>query len=297
MIKVYFTLRTWSEWTLLNDGLMDRTISAVAVIGDTVFAGTDKGLYRLDAGGWKRLLADVSGSIYSLVVSEDSLYVGTGPDFLALQQIGSKPTEVVQMMYDHNSSLSRVFHSADLGTSWTEITPTDGSRPITALSGINLLVTGKTILAQAITRFRSRDGGQTWTDLGFDMDSSYTKCFPSVAVDENTFYKAGRSGIHRTTDGGESWHLFMDGMVGTRILDLIASITGSTRIPAMTLSSRKMVENRGRLLGLVRMIVSDKAEQSRLNFSSNSRLTIAGNTLYVISPEKDVFRVFSFVGN
>ena len=97
------------EWTLLNDGLMDRTISAVAVIGDTVFAGTDKGLYRLDTGIWKRLLADVSGSIYSLVVSEDNLYVGTGPDFLKLQQIGLKPTEVAQMMYDNNSSLNKVF--------------------------------------------------------------------------------------------------------------------------------------------------------------------------------------------
>ena len=70
-----------------------------------MFAGTDKGLYRLDAGVWERLLADVSGSIYSLVVSEDNLYVGTGPDFLALQQMGSKPTEVMQTMYDHNSSL------------------------------------------------------------------------------------------------------------------------------------------------------------------------------------------------
>ena len=65
-------------------------------------------------------------------------------------------------MYDNNSSLSRVFHSADLGASWTEITPTDGSHPIIAIAGINLLVAGKTILAQAVTQFRSRDGGQTW---------------------------------------------------------------------------------------------------------------------------------------
>ena len=117
------------QWTHLDDGLMGRTISKVAAIGDTVFAGTDSGLYRLDAGVWERSLVDVSGSIYSLVASEDSLYVGTGPDFRTLQQIGSKPGKIAAMP-DNNLNLSRVFHSADLGTSWTEITPTDGSRPI-----------------------------------------------------------------------------------------------------------------------------------------------------------------------
>ena len=219
---VFHSTDAGEQWTLLNDGLMDRTIFEMAAIGDTVFAGTGSGLYRLDAGVWERSLEDVSETIYSLAVAEGNLYVGTGPDFLALQQMGSKRGKIEQTMYNNNSSLSRVFHSADLGTSWTEITPIGGSRPIMATAGINLLVAGKTILAQTFTQLRSRDGGQTWTDLGFGMNPSILGAFPSVAVNENTFYKAGMSGIHRTTDGGESWHLFMDGMVGTGILDLVA---------------------------------------------------------------------------
>ena len=210
-----------AQWILFNDGLMDRRISTVAAVGDTVFAGTDKGLYRLDSGNWERLLEDVSSSIYSLAVAADNLYVGTGPDFLALQQIGSEPTEVMQTMYDDNLSSNRAFHSSDLGVSWIEITPTDGSRSIQAQSGISLLVAGKTILAQTATRFLSRDGGQTWVDLGFDMDSFVLSSFPSVAGNENTFYKAGKLGVHRTTDAGESWHLFMNGMVGTQVLNLV----------------------------------------------------------------------------
>ena len=288
---VFRSTNAGEQWTLLNDGLTDGTISAMTAIGDTVFTGTDKGLYRLDGGVWEQLLADVSGSIYSLVVSEDNLYVGTGPDFLALQQMGSKPTEVMQTMYGHNSSLNRVFHSADLGTSWTEITPTDGARPIMARSGINLLVAGKTILAQAFTRFRSRDGGQTWTDLGFDMDSLTLSAFPSVAVDENTFYKADPSGVYRTTNGGESWHLFMDGMVGTRILDLIVC---NNRLYAHTGDDIVQSRDGGESWEVIRFgadKVAGSVRQSRLNFSPNSRLTIAGNTLYVISPEKDVLHV------
>ena len=284
------------EWTLLNDGLLDRTISAMTVIGDTVFAGTDKGLYRLDAGVWKRLLADVSGSIYSLVVAEDSLYVGTGPDFLKLQQIESKPTEVMQTMYDSNSSLNRVFHSTDLGTSWAEITPTDQSHPIMARSGISLLVAGKTILAQVSTRFRSRDGGKTWTDLGFDMDSFMLNALPSVAVDENTFYKAGPSGIHRTTDGGESWHLFMDGIVGTRILDLVAV---NNRLYAHTGDDLVQSTDDGESWEAVRFganAVASSTRQSHLKFSADSRLTIAGNTLHVISREGNDLARFPFIG-
>ena len=50
-----------------------------------------------------------------------------------------------------------------------------------------------------------------WTALG-----------TAVIVNEKTCYKANVFGIHRTADGGESWHLFMNGMIGTVIIDLVA---------------------------------------------------------------------------
>ena len=197
-----------AQWTLVDDGLIGRRISAVTAVGNTVFAGTDKGLYRLDSGTWERLLEDVSGSVYSLVVAEDRLYVSTGPDFLRLERIESEPKEVMQMMYDDNSNLGRAFHSSDLGASWTEITPTS-VRPIVGQSSLSLLVVGETIFAETTSRFRSRDSGQTWVDLGFDRDSFVLSGLAAVAGNENTFYKAGRSGVYRTTDGGESWHLLL----------------------------------------------------------------------------------------
>ena len=283
-----------SQWTLFDDGLMGRTISAMVAVGDTVFAGTDKGLYRLDSGAWKRLLEDVSGSIYSLAVAEDSLYVGTGPDFLVLEQIGSEPKEVIHKMYDDNSSSGRAFHSRDLGASWTEITPTGGSR-IRARSGMSLLVAGKTIFAETTTRFRSRDGGQTWVDLGFDRDAFVLSGLASVAGDENTFYKAGRSGVYRTTDGGESWHLFMDGMVGTGILDLV---TLNNKLYAHTGDALVQSANGGESWKTVRIGVSNdrrssiEARQSDINISSDSWLTVSGNRLYVILPEKGNLGIF-----
>ena len=291
---VFCSTDAGEQWVLLNDGLIDRTISAMAAIGGTVFAGTDSGLYRLDAGIWERLFVDVSGSICNLVVSGNDLYVSTGPDFLTLPQIGSKQGKVTQAMYDNNSSLSKVFHSADFGASWTEITPIDGSRPIRAITGINLLVVGKTILAQAVTDFLSRDGGQTWVDLGFGMSSSVLGVFPSVAVNENTFYKAGLSGAYRTTDGGESWHLFMDGIVGTEIQTLV-SVNNRfyTHAGGDIFQSNNSGESWRALQVNVDKVNSKliKGRKSHANFTHRSRLTIAGNVLYVVTPEKDDLRV------
>ena len=284
-----------AQWTLFDDELMGRTFSAVASVGNTVFVGTDKGLYRLDSGAWKRLLEDVSGSIYSLAVAEDRLYVGTGPDFLRLEQIESEPKKVIQMMYDDNSSLGRAFHSRDLGASWTEITPTGGSHSIVGQSSLSLLVVGETIFAETTTRFRSRDGGQTWVDLGFDTDSFVLSGLASVAGNENTFYKAGKFGVRRTTDGGESWHLFMDGMVGTGILDLV---TLNNRLYAHTSDALVQSTDGGESWQTIRIDVSNvrrssiEGRQSHLNIFSHSWLTVSDNSLYVISPEKGNLGIF-----
>ena len=291
---VFRSTNAGEQWTRLDDGLTDRMVSAMAAVGNTVFAGTDSGLYRLEAGVWKRLLADVSGSIYALAVSEDSLYVSTGPDFQMLQQIKLKSGKIVQGTSDNKSSSSRVFHSADFGASWTDITPMGGSHSIAPM-GVNLSVVGKTILAQAGTQFRSKDGGQTWVDLGFGTNSLLRNTFLSVAVSENTFYKAGTSGMYRTTDGGESWHLFMNGMGGTGILDLVAV---NNRLYVHTDGDIVQSVDRGESWEAVEIDVSKintklfKEGDSRFNFSDHSRLTIANNILYVITPEKRSSRVF-----
>ena len=290
---IFRTMDAGEQWTLLNDGLMDRKISRLVAIRNTVFVGTGRGLHRLGAGVWERLLEDVSGSIYALVVSEDNLYVGTGPDFQMLQQIGSKPGKIVQAMYNNNSSLNKVFHSADLGASWTEITPTDSSRSM-AIAGISLLITEKTILAHADTQFRSRDGGQTWVDIGFGMDSSILNTFPSVAASENTYYKTGMFGIYRTTNGGESWHLFMDGMVGTGILDLVEV---NNRFYAHTNKAIVQSTDGGESWSPVRVNTNGvdpkllNRKDSHSNFSGHSRLAIANNTVYAITPKRENLHV------
>ena len=222
------------QWTLLNDEVTEVDILALTTIENTVFVGTNHGLYRINprrnlqaaniaAGMWEKLPLDTTKAIHSLAVSEDHLYVGTGPDF-------SQSRASLQKAMHENQHAWEIFHSADLGDSWTDITPTAESPMISMSPGVKVLTAGKTLLAIGYTGFnlRSMDGGKTWSgadrkpSLISMMNSFLLSRFPAVGLDKNTVFTAGIFGLNRSTDGGESWHPFMTGIVGTRILNLIA---------------------------------------------------------------------------
>lgn len=264
------------RWTLVNNGLADRKIYKLAAIGDTVFAGTDKGLYRLNSDIWEQLPIDTSQTIHALVVFEDNLYIGTGP-------------KVRQIRYIDDVRTDRVLRSKDLGASWTEITPENEFGLFAVSTGKGLLVVGETIFVYGVERFRSRDGGQTWTQLGFDINS-----VAYVTRDENTFYKAGWSGVHRTTDAGESWHPFMEGMVGTGALDMVAF---NDRFYVHTNDGVAQSVDNGESWTTVP--VSASAHVRKLserglpdnNFYTDSKLVIADDGLYGIAAEKGNLRI------
>ncbi len=214
------------QWTLLNDEGTAVKIFAVATLENTVFVGTNQGLYRIKPRhGLEKLPLNTTLAIHSLAVSENNLYVGTGPDILN----SSRTRASVQERKDKKQGMWEIFHSADFGDSWTNITPPTESPIISVSPGVKILTAGRTLLAIGYTGFhlRSMDGGKTWsgTDQKLSvvamMNSFLLSMFPAVGVDENTVFTAGILGLNRSTDGGESWQPFMTGMVGTRISNLI----------------------------------------------------------------------------
>ena len=277
------------HWDSFNDGLASKKISTVAAVEKTVFAGTARGLYHLNSGTWKKLPVETSRAIYSLAVSENNLYVGTGPHLL-----GYTPIEVTQEIQKSESHALKIFHSADLGASWTEITPSYKIyyKPVIP-SGMMVSAVGKTLLAStARHRYHSTDKGQTWRELPGDTDMLMINSLPVVAVNETTFYEAGPFGIHRTTDGGKRWHLLIDGMVGTRLKDLVVC---NNRLYAHTgyavyqstdegVSWKKLSISEGSF-GKVTTVTteSSKPYSARVSHSFDSKLIVDDNNLYFLS--------------
>ena len=210
------------QWTQLNNEVVDSEVLSVAAVENTVFVGTNQGLYRLHSETWEKLAIDTTKAIHSLAVSENNLYVGTGRDLSQLGNPEGSQAYLENVMSNINSDVRtwEVFHSTDLGESWTDITPTSNSHMMKISSGVKVLAAGNSILVLGMVSFHSSDGGRTWTALGKDS-MTILSWIPAVAVNERTFLKAGFSGLTRSTDGGESWHPFMDGIAGIAVFNLV----------------------------------------------------------------------------
>ena len=283
------------HWDSFNDGLASKEISTVATIGKTVFAGTARGLYRLNSGTWKKLPVETSRAIYAIAVSENNLYVGTGPDLLGFTPI------VEQKVPRVKSHELKIFHSADLGASWTEITPSYKPDDRVIPSGMTVLAVGEVLLVStASQQYHSTDNGQTWTELSGDTDMLMINRLPVVAVDETTFYRAGLFGIHRTTDGGQLWRLLIDGMVGTRLKDLVAfnnrlyAYTGYAVYQSTDEGvSWKKLSITDQFAGKTITITNtpSKPDSARISNTFNSKLVVDNNNLYLISPKTNNLQI------
>ena len=292
---IYQSIDGGTQWNSFNNGLANKRISTVAAVGETVFAGTGRGLYRLDSDTWKKLPVETSRAIYSLAVFEKNLYIGTGPELLGFTPIG-----IEQEVPKIESYAIKIFHSADFGASWTEITPDSKPDDRVIPAGMTILAGRDILLAStAEHRYRSTDNGQTWTEMAGDTDMLMVNRLPGVVVNENTFYKAGPFGLYRTTDGGESGRLLTDGMVGTRLQDLVAF---NNRLYAHTGFALYQSTDEGvswKNLSIaeipfmkVTKTASSKPDKAHVYTAFYSKLAVDNNNLYFVSPKDDNLRIF-----
>ncbi len=274
---IFRSTDTGKHWTPVNNGLTGRDIYKLAAIEETIFTCTDKGLYRLNADVWEQLPVDTTRAVHELVVSENNLYVATGRKFEGHRQLDP-------------SWRGRIFKSNDLGTSWTEITPKDENYPFMGALGTPMAVRHETILVRDFRLFRSKDDGITWTHLGFAP-----AVFAYLVFDENTFYKTGNYGVHRTTDAGESWHHFMEGIVGTGVQDIVVF---NDRLYVQTDNDIVQSDDDGKSWTTVEMEAPKRVSNSESinlwnkgTLDDHSKFVIIGNLLYTIVSEPDNLRI------
>ena len=275
------------HWTSINNGLAGKRVYTVIAMENTLFAGTNQGLYRLNSNDWQPVLTDASGAVYALTVDENNLYVGMGPDVVYSESSKSFTKRSREKLLE--TFEKRVFHSADFGDTWTEITPTDESQVMNLDSAIQVLAVGKTLFVLGVTEFRSTDGGKTWTPLRSNISSYMVAKFPAVAADENTFYKADIYGISRSTDAGESWHPFVNGMTGPAMRDLTAL---NHRLYMQI--GRDLVQSTdgGENWHSIRFDTHGHTPKLDNDFYRNIKLTITNNALYAISIRENKPNIF-----
>ena len=249
---VYHSQDKGSSWVPLKNGLDTKRIHALAAVENTVFAGTDNGLYRLRADIWESVsirperVSEEKPTIYALIVAEHRLYVAAGEAFTNRLEMQSKSGMT------HNAWWS-LYRSTDSGDSWYPIDPwerlenekgrnrksrlpnriqfndvdiigEDGSSLMEIFAKIKIVAAKERVMVVDANGelFHSINTGETWNSLDLKLGSGYGIAPPVLMLDKNTFYRGVPPGVQRTTDGGKSWHQFNTGLVDTTVTTLIA---------------------------------------------------------------------------
>ncbi len=181
-----------ATWTSVSKGLLSGTIYSLnvfslAVIGDKLLAGTDKGIFLSSDHGdnWTQLNFDPSnGEVHCLFADDSIIFAGVDAGELRCEDGG-------------------VFSSTDQGASWlpanSGLTNHCGDKRVYAFAKI-----GSTLFAGSWLGgvFYSTNNGGNWTKTSHATDGWQVTSF--AVIDSNLF--AGLSGaLFCSTDRGVSW--------------------------------------------------------------------------------------------
>ena len=158
-------------WTFANTGIESLSIRSFAVVGSSIFVGTQNGVYRSTNMGktWTSTGFPGTGSVNAFAVWGTNLFA---------------------------ASQSKVFHSSIEGVGW-------GSVNLQSSELFDLAVSGPYLFAAGSTWIHRSGNGQNWSFAAAGM--GYGPYY-SIAVSDTCLYIGGRlNGIYRSTNNGTSW--------------------------------------------------------------------------------------------
>lgn len=215
---VFRTDDSGESWQQLSEGLTDRTIRSIVKVENTVFVGTDNGVFRFGEGQWEQITVvpteeqDQIFSILDMVATENHIYVLLGGEITYDVNVGYKI-----MSLSHKGWT--LYRSNDIGNSWECIDPRNytgilwGDSVDTRIDafGDNVLVSNNEL------RCISNDIGENWIQHERIGLPSVHSNISILLYDSKTFYDAGWVGIYRTTDEGKTWHQFNAGLIASSV--------------------------------------------------------------------------------
>lgn len=181
---VFASSSVWGPWTRLGKGLDGRQVLSLAVLGDTILAGTDEGFFARAprAAAWTRLTTLVDG-----------------------REIHPRVTELIALPHGRllAATSKEVIRSADGGRTWARSTLGKGD----AVSA--LAVSPHDLdLVLATTRFgvfRSNDGGGTWERVSTGLGHVTPHALVFMPSDDRVLFVTTSGGLFRSDDQGTTW--------------------------------------------------------------------------------------------
>lgn len=174
-----------------------------AIREDGNFGSYGGNLFRsLDGGlSWDRVSPDKFNYPYRMIEARD----------------GSIVVSTISWS-DYLPSTQELHRSTDRGTTWTKVSPPHLRERSWGIGhGFAMDFDGRLFTCGSDKVFRSDDNGATWQAFSVyeSSDSLWGGSLHAIAIDGigNIFASACREGIFRSTDGGETWHLWNTGFV------------------------------------------------------------------------------------
>ncbi len=214
---VFKTINNGGSWVQVNTGFIYQNavnISAFAILGGKIYAGTEEGLYSSTSGSSWTLLT-TSFTVKSLEVSGTNLYVGTKP---------GDPVNCVQSGYTYDpppgypTGNYGVLVSSDYANSWTPINNGLSYNQVNAITFLGSLIFTGTLGTGV---YVSNNNGSTWISKNKGIGNARVVSL----VNDNGILYAGTdgSGVHKSTDGGGTWVEINKGIPDYRITALVIS--------------------------------------------------------------------------
>jgi photosystem II stability/assembly factor-like uncharacterized protein len=194
-------------WTRLGEGLAGRQVLSLALQGDTIFAGTDAGIFAREpeARAWTRLSTFVDGR-------------DTHP---RVTQLLALPLNRLLA-----ATSNGVIYSPDGGGTWTQ--PMLGSTDEVSDLAVSPLDPDLIVAATASGFFRSSDGGVTWRQVASGLSGATPHALAFMPSDDPVLFATTSRGLFRSGDQGATWRRVNGGLPHSDLTGLATSPDGRT---------------------------------------------------------------------
>jgi photosystem II stability/assembly factor-like uncharacterized protein len=216
ILAYFFVSPARAQW--MSNGPFGGPAHSVIVLGGTVFAGTDNGVFKsTDMGqNWTGTSAILQGkSVRSLIVCDTVLFAGVNYNGVyRSSDNGATWTQSNSGMTDvsfnflfcssdgiYNSTPDGTYFSSDGGNSWSFANNGIPSTYIIySYAEVSDTVYGGTY---GLGLYKTTNNGVSWTSVGGGFPAS--SFVYALLANGNTVYAGTSSGVYKSADGGVTW--------------------------------------------------------------------------------------------